>query len=196
MAANSDSPIRNLDKVGNLIIYLVDEIRDRHRQPLFLTKLLKLLYLIDETAVKETGVPVTGLDYKVWKMGPVPYGVYVDLMHNGSEQLSTFAEAKPGEADWKLIESTGKFDDSEFSDYEMDLIDRIVNQFGYHHIDSLIDLVHEEGSLWKRIVEKYHLEKKFKHESTSTHKIDFSELILNDPVKLEIFRNAQESLNL
>lgn len=187
----------NLDKIGHLIIYLVDEIWNRHRQPLFLTKLLKLLYIIDETSVKEIGAPVTGLDYRVWKMGPVPFEVYKDLMHENSERLSIFAEAqKKGNGEWALIKSVNTFDDSEFSDFEMNLIDGIVDKYGLYQKDALIDLLHEEGSLWKKTVDEKDLQRTFELENTSPHKIDFSQLIANDPVKLEIFRNAQESLKL
>lgn len=195
-STNRESPIPNLDKIGNLIIYLVDEIKEKHRQPLFLTKLLKLLYIIDETSVKETGAPVTGLDYKVWRMGPVAYDVYVDLRHNNSEQLSFFAEAKSGEGDWKMIESNNHFDDSEFSDYEMELIDRIIKDYGYYKKEDLIDLLHEKGSLWDKIVDEKGLEKVFQKEKTSPYKIDFSQLIADDPQKLEVFKTAQESLKL
>ena len=195
MGISSESPMPNLDKIGHLIIYLVDEIWNRHRQPLFLTKLLKLLYIIDETAVKETGAPVTGLDYRVWKMGPVPFEVYKDFMYDNSEKLSFFAEAqKKGES--VLIKSVNKFDDSEFSDFEMHLIDRIVDKYGLYQKDALIEFVHEEGSLWKKVVDENGLQRIFERENTSPHKIDFSELVANDPVKLEIFKNAQESLKL
>lgn len=187
----------NLVKIGNLIMYLVDEIDRKYRQKVFLTKLLKLLYIIDETAVKETGAPVTGLDYRVWKMGPVPFEIYKDLMHDNSEKLSLFAEArKKGQGEWDLINSVNKFDDSEFSDYEIDLIDRIIDKHGLYQKDALIEFLHEEGSLWKKIVDEKNLEKSFEQENTSPYKIDFSQIISNDPHKLEIFKNAQESLKL
>lgn len=192
--------MNNLDKIGNLIIYLVDEIEKRHLQKVFLTKLLKLLYIIDETAVKETGVPVTGLDYRVWKMGPVAFDVYSDLAKNGSEQLGFFAEAKKpdsaSERDWALIKSVSKFDDSEFSDYEMSLFDKVINEYGYLKKEDLIELLHEEGSLWKKVVDEKGLKKFFETENTSSHKIDFSKLLDNDPQKLEVFLNAQESLKI
>jgi uncharacterized phage-associated protein len=188
--------MNNLDKIGNLIIYLVDEIENRHRQKLFLTKLLKLLYIIDETAVMETGAPVTGLDYRVWKMGPVAFDVYADLRHNNSQELSYFAEAKSGDGDWKLIESNNKFDDSEFSDYEMNLIDRVINEYGYLKKEGLIDLLHEEGSLWKKVVDEKSLGKTFETENTSPYKIEFSKLLVNDPLKLDVFLNAQDSLKI
>jgi uncharacterized phage-associated protein len=197
MAANRESPMPNLDKIGNLIIYLVDEIDKKYRQKVFLTKLLKLLYIIDETAVKETGVPVTGMDYRVWKMGPVPYPVYKDLMHDNSEKLSFFAEAhKKNDGEWALINSVNNFRDSEFSDYEMDLIDRIINEYGYYQPDALVNHLHKQDSLWKQIVDEHKLEKWFEKESTSQYNIDLSQLVANDPVKLEMFRNARESLNL
>lgn len=188
--------IPNLEKVGNLIIYLVDQVRKKHRQAVHVTKLLKMLYIIDETSVKETGVPVTGLDYKVWKMGPVAYAVYTDFAHNNSQQLCSFAEAKTGEGERKKIESTNRFDDSEFSDYEMNLIDTVIDKYGALDGSALIDLLHEEGSLWKKIVDEKGLEQKFETEATSPFKIDLRTLIADDPQKLENFNTAKESLNL
>ena len=48
----------NKDKIGNLMVYLSERI-----SPIYHTQLIKLLYLIDEEAVKDDGVPVTWLDY-------------------------------------------------------------------------------------------------------------------------------------
>ena len=108
-----NAPIPNLDKIGQLIIYLVDKIDERYRQKVYLTKLLKLLYIIDETAIKETGAPVTGLDYRIWKMGPVAFEVYKDLKYDNSEKLSFFVEAKKDDHDESaLIQSINQFDDS------------------------------------------------------------------------------------
>lgn len=188
--------IPNLEKVGNLIIYLVDEVKKKHRKPVHVTKLLKMLYIIDETSVKETGVPVTGLDYKVWKMGPVAYAVYTDLAHNNSEQLCPFAEAKTGEGEGKKIESTNRFDDAEFSDYEMNLIDTVIDQYGALDGNALIELLHEDGSLWKKIVVERGLEQKFETEATSQFKIDLSTLIADDLQKLECYNTAKGSFNL
>lgn len=197
MAFNSDSPIPNLDKIGHLIIYLVDKIEEKYLQKVYLTKLLKLLYIIDETAIKETGAPVTGLDYRIWKMGPVAFEVYKDLMHDNSEKLSFFAEAKKEDHEESaLIQSVNQFDDSEFSDYEMNLFDRVIDSYGHYQGNDLIQLLHEEGSLWKKVVDERGLAQKFERHNTSSYKIDFTWLIANDPLKLQILRNAQESLNL
>jgi uncharacterized phage-associated protein len=201
LAPNSDSPMQLVDKIGNLIIYLVDKIHEKYRRKVYLTKLLKLLYIIDETAVKETGAPVTGLDYRVWRIGPVAYDVYADLMHNNSEQLSSFVEAKKrggenAEKGWALIESTNTFNDSELSGYEMRLIDSVIEEHGYKQKDELIRLLHEEGSLWKRVVDEKALERNFRSDSTSPYKIDFTQLISNDPYKLQVFKTAKDSLKI
>lgn len=70
---------RNLvnDKIGNLLNYMSNKIPN-----LTMTKALKLLYLIDDTAYKRTGVSVTWLDYKVWKMGPVAEELYNELRYD------------------------------------------------------------------------------------------------------------------
>ena len=197
--ANSESSIHNIEKIGNLIIYLVDEIKKKYKRQLYLTKLLKLLYIIDETAVKETSVPITGLTYKAWKMGPVAYDVYKDLQYEKSDQLSFYVEAKKPKGDsndWALINSVNKFDDSEFSDYEINLIDRVIDDYGAYDKDQLIELLHEDGSLWKQVVDENHLQKIFETENTSQYKIDLSLLLAGDKHKLELFRNAQDSLKL
>ena len=190
----------NLDKVGNLIIYLVDAIDSKYRQQLYVTKLLKLLYIIDETAVTETGVPITGLDYGVWKMGPVAKDVYIDLVKDNSRQLSYFAEAKKqdlrNDREGAQVLSVNSFDDSEFSDYELNLIDRVIDEHGYKSPELLITRLHGEDTLWYDIVKSNDLEKIFEEKYTSSFFIDFSRLIENDPQKLELFRNAQESLKL
>lgn len=143
-------------------------------------------------------MPVTGLDYRVWKMGPVAYAVYADLAHNNAEQLGSFAEAKTkaGDAESKKIESTNRFDDAEFSDYEMNLIDSVIDKYGVLDGNALVGLLHEEGSLWKNIVDDKGLAQKFETESTSPFKIDLRLLIADDPQKLERYNTAQESFNL
>ena len=64
------------DKIGNLLSYLTLK-----NSSLSLTKALKLLYLIDEISVLESGSPITFLDYKVWENGPVAHELYDELKY-------------------------------------------------------------------------------------------------------------------
>jgi uncharacterized phage-associated protein len=43
------------------------------------TKALKLLYILDELAIKKSGIPFFNLKYKVWKFGPVSEEIFIDL---------------------------------------------------------------------------------------------------------------------
>ncbi len=65
------------NKIGNILAYMATQT-----EPLYMTKALKLLYIIDETAVRQSGSPITWLDYKVWKNGPVSHEIYNELRHN------------------------------------------------------------------------------------------------------------------
>jgi uncharacterized phage-associated protein len=190
----------NIDKIGNLLIYIVDKIEERYHQKAFLTKLLRLLYIIDETAVKETGAPVTGLDYRVWKMGPVAFEVYKDLMHEQSETFRFFVEGKKRksekyDSDYVIVESVNKFRDDEFSEYELETIDRVIDEFGYLNGPALIELLHEDNSLWAKVVQEKNLEKVFERTPTTNHKIDLVEII-DDDFKKELYKTSQQSLQL
>jgi uncharacterized phage-associated protein len=196
----SHTELPNLDKIGNLIVYLVDEIKKKHRQNTYLTKLLKLLYIIDETSVKDTGAPVTGLDYRVWKMGPVAYEVYKDFVSDEPNMFASFAEGKKSTSKIRnneiiKIETINRFDDSEFSDYEIELIDKIVDRFGHYDGEALINLLHEKGSLWDKVVEENQLVPIFEKQNTTDHRIDLLE-VLEDPHKRELFKNSKDSLTL
>ena len=64
------------DKIGNLLNYLAAKL-----PRLSLTKALKLMYIIDESAIKEAGSPITWLDYKVWENGPVAEDIYNEIKY-------------------------------------------------------------------------------------------------------------------
>jgi hypothetical protein len=61
---------RNREKLINIVVYFASNTRHCGK-----VKLFKLLYLLDFTHFRGTGRSVTGLDYRAWKMGPVPFGL-------------------------------------------------------------------------------------------------------------------------
>jgi len=183
--------IFNRNKIGNLFVYLSDNIDN-----LFLTKLLKLTYIIDELAVKETGVPVTWLRYKVWKMGPVPRKIHTNLTFEGGNFFSEFVDVEyVSEVNGRKIEANNTFDDTEFSDYEMELIERVVKNYGHYNSNQLIELLHESDSLWHQIVVKKNLQQIFdsNEESTSPYSIDLKEAI-TDPFLKVMFDEMLENI--
>jgi uncharacterized phage-associated protein len=191
------------DKIGNLLNYLGTRIPN-----LSMTKALKLLYLIDETTYARTGAPVTWLDYKVWEKGPVAEELYNELkfdqsiIQNGEKiNLEKFIETRKTEGpDGRQqinILPKGSFRFDEFSAFEKDIIENIVDRFGTYTANRLIQLLHEEDTLWHRSVVKNDLQLNFKvYGSKSNHTIDFSELIREDAIKQMAAQAAFESMQL
>ncbi len=188
-----DMKIFNKSKIGNLFIYLSNRIDN-----LFLTKLLKLTYIIDELAVKETGAPVTWLNYKVWKNGPVPQKVYYNLRFENGQDFSDFikVEIEPKTSGQKIVPVTS-FDDSEFSDYEIELFDKVISQFGTLNSSQLIDYLHIENSLWHRIVVEKGLSSQFDAEFdpiyTSPYDISLKDAI-SDPFLVNMYDEMSHNI--
>ncbi len=61
-------------KIGNTIIYF-----SQHIDQLSKTKLLKLLYILDEISISRSGIPVLNLKFKAWKFGPVSEDLFIEL---------------------------------------------------------------------------------------------------------------------
>lgn len=196
---------RNLlnNKIGNLLNYLSTRLPD-----LTMTKALKLLYLIDETAYIRTGSPVTWLDYKVWKMGPVAEELYNELrydqsliQHGKPVNLESFIETEKDEGpDGKIqiaIYPKGEYNLGEFSSFEKELIDNVIDRFGSYTGAQLIDLLHKENTLWHKCVTDHNLDLNFEvYGKKSNHNIDFAELIKDDPIKQMAAQAAFESMQM
>ena len=188
------SPPFNIEKVGNLLIYLSEKMGN-----LCLTKLLKFLYIIDEYSVIKSGVPVTWLNYLVWKKGPVATDVYNDINFNDGMCFKNFVEVKENRNFNGIeIKPIKAFDDSEFSEFEIELIDELIKKYGNYNSDQLVELLHKEDSLWHIIVKEKNLEVKFRNgeSNTSPYVIELTDKIKNDPYKLSLYNSVKESIEL
>ena len=139
--------IVNIEKVANTLVFLTERIGET-----YLTKALKLLYIIDELSVKETGVPFTWLEYKAWEMGPVAESVYDELRYkihniNSESNFSKYISVKKvenpvvNEFESFLISPVACFTDDEFSDYELQLLDRVIEKYGNYSGKDLIKIL-------------------------------------------------------
>jgi uncharacterized phage-associated protein len=180
----------NNDKIGNVLNYFASQI-----EYLSMTKTLKLLYILDETSIKETGTPVTWLDYKVWEKGPVAIDVYNEITkqetfnYQGKElsllqaiELEKKFNAERN-SDEIYLKPKGNFDNSIFNRYELELLELIVFKYGNWNASELIEFLHEEGSLWHKMVSKHDLKNHFKKISKITnHSIEFNDLLKDNPI--------------
>ena len=181
----------NKDLIGNLIIYIVDYCKN-NSTPLYHTKLLKLLYLIDEESVRKIGTPITWLDYDVWQKGPVPKDIYFSKLTNLNkvDGYVSFVERTKK----YLVVKKKEFNDGNFSEVDLEIINNVLRDFGKKTSDELIDITHQPGSLWSKIVKEKNV--RFSNENhTSNESIDFSKLIVDDNFKRFNYWAARECLS-
>ena len=180
-----------LEKVGNAIIYLAERIK-----PLYKTKVLKLLYLLDEASVKEVGIPMFALEYRAWRMGPVSKEIYVDIddgPHLLKEHIRVLRDEKGDR-----VEPAKAFDDGEFSDRDMRLMNDMVAELGRRKATELVDLTHDKESLWYKLAQENDLLEAFEQEQRNTSDVvlDLGRLVADDPFKRGMFAEHQEFLQV
>src|ERR1700744_6735559 len=120
-----------LERLGNAILFLEQQIH-----PLYKTKLLKLIYLLDELAISRNGVPFLGLDYKLWQAGPVNSDLYEEL--NQPYLLESYISLKQDELGTRI---SGKrpFSDDEFSEMEIRLLNEIATRYKTTSAEKLVE---------------------------------------------------------
>jgi len=178
--------LANKDKIGNIMILLAERLN-----PLYHTKLIKLLYLIDEAAVKDDGIPITWLDYKVWQFGPVaPETFYIkDSDHLFTHYISTIKSDKG-----TIIIPVGQLDKTLFSEYEFEIIDKVISNYGKLSSEDLVTLTHEQDSLWSITKQENDIDFVNSLANISNVSIDFKRLIAGDKQKLSNYEGAYEMI--
>lgn len=179
-----------LDKLGNAIIFLCDRI-----SPLSKTKLLKLVYLIEELSVKKYGVPFFNIRFDVWKLGPVSRDLYAEI--TSEPNLLENYITKESWDSVVFVKSKQKFCDDEFNDLELDLLEDIAKAYKSYTADQLINLTHRKHSPWYTTAQKNGLLEHFENGSANTSdvEIDLSSLIEGDSQKLALFKGHKEFLD-
>lgn len=66
-----------IDKIGNAIIYISKKTPSLNK-----TKLLKLLYLLEENSAIMFQTPFFGIEFQAWQHGPVAGEVFIDLSYD------------------------------------------------------------------------------------------------------------------
>lgn len=174
----------NKNKIGNLIALLASRLK-----PLYHTKLIKLLYLIDEEAVKDDGIPITWLDYQAWQYGPVAPETF--FIQNETHLFDNYIE-KIVNSKSTILKSKVEFDDSDFSDYDLEIIERVINKYGHLTAQELVELTHKKGSLWSMTTKENKID--FTTSHTSDYTLDFTQLIAHDEIKLSNYEEAKETM--
>jgi uncharacterized phage-associated protein len=178
----------NKDLIGNLIILLAERCK-----PLYHTKMMKLLFLIDQEATLDKGAPITWLEYKAWKFGPVSQ----DLFYSKNDGYNKFSNYiffdKINNS--VLVKPIKTFDDSEFSEWDLEIIDKVLKKYGQKTSVELVQLTHKKDSLWDKTIKRTGVKFSVKNQ-TSDEILNFLELIDNDDFKKSIYFSTLENLEL
>lgn len=177
-----------IEKIGNTLIYLQERIGENISK----TKAIKLLYFLDEFSIKKYGRPFLNLEWEVWHLGPVSEDLYAEI--NEPFMLNEHIKhAHFNGLDGCFIEPIHKFNDDEFSDADISLMDILIKNIGHLNANQLIELAHKEHTLWYKIAKENNLLESFKNKSktTSDFKINLSDLLTED--RLQIYEAYIES---
>lgn len=187
----------NDTKNGMLLAYIANRIPDIH-----LRKLLKIVFLIDESFVKERGYPLTWFDYYAWAKGPVAREVYDVKQGNFSGFVTAHKELRNGEEKPRWVVNAKEQGLSklqlldrmmEFSTAELNMIDAILDKYADKSADELTSLTHQPDSLWSQIVKEKGLVFDEGHKQSDVE-IPLTRHIENNECLMEIYEDARWSM--
>lgn len=137
----------NRQKLGNTVAF----VAQRAKYP-YKTEVLKLLYLMEERMVLQYHVPFLGIPFSVWRMGPVSVDVFEELS-DGPQLLEDYVMLQFNGQGIKVA-AKGEFEDDEFSDAELRVMEQVMEKFGHMNSEELITETHRDGGLWKMTAEE------------------------------------------
>lgn len=139
---------RHREKLINTIVYFA-----RSTEHCGKVKLFKLLYLLDFAHFRETGRGVTGLDYRAWKLGPVPLEL-VQEWDQLEPDLAAAIDIRPERVidyDREQVVAKVEFDDSHFTPRELRLMAGLAERYRTEMTRPLIGFTHAERGPWHKI---------------------------------------------
>lgn len=159
----------DIEKIGNAIIYLAERIPNLSK-----TKLLKLLYLLEESFAKKYQLPFLNLEFEVWQAGPVARDIFIDLSDEPFLLKDYITLEKKEDATY--IKPLAGFYDGEFSDNEIDMLNLIVTHLGPLTATELVNRTHQKNSNWYKVAKDKGLLDLFENRLTnsSDEKIDLT----------------------
>ena len=138
--------LEQIEKIGNTVIYLSTRVSELMR-----TKLLKILFLIEEKSIKDFGKPFFGLDFKVWQFGPVVEPIYNEI----TEGIINIFKDYFIKNQFDEFEALKEFNDDEFSRNDIALLDFMVGYARHKTANDFVNITHSKDSLWRKSAIKY-----------------------------------------
>ncbi|MGA9827460.1 MAG: Panacea domain-containing protein [Rhodanobacteraceae bacterium] len=138
------------DKLINAIVFFA-----RNTNYCGKIKLIKLLYLLDFEHFRQTGRSVTGMDYRAWKMGPVPLEFYKEWDVPEADLASAIDIVPEKVVDFtrETVLPKVEFDDSHFTKRELRIMSELANKLRDSYSKPMVDMTHAERGPWEKIWE-------------------------------------------
>lgn len=171
-----------ITKIGNAIRFLTNEM------PCSKTKLLKLLYLSEEVSIKKHAIPLLNISFQVWKFGPVAEPIFIETSSTPSMFKEYFDILHT--TNGTEIKAKGEFDDFEFSENDIYVLEYIKKKYSNMTAKELITITHRINSPWYKTAQsKGILQDLLDEKVTNTHyTIDLSDLLdKENKFKLEMY---------
>lgn len=178
-----------IDKIGNTIVFLSKEMADLSK-----TKILKILFILEEASIKKYGYPFFGIDFQIWKLGPVVKDIFIDLSEESPCLLSAYIARDENSP--SIFQSCKGFNDDEFSDNDMELLQIVSSFVKDKNAATLVQITHGQNSLWRKSAIKNGVLELLEEEliNSTEFNVDFSLLFENDPVMVAKFEEIKENL--
>ncbi|WP_126972227.1 Panacea domain-containing protein [Gynurincola endophyticus] len=183
-----------IDKIGNTIIYLSKHIPELNK-----TKILKFLFILEESSIKKYGKPFFGIDFQLWKYGPVAKDIYIDLTSSiptdSPNLLKDYIDRHPDNSEQFVAKK--QFIDDEFSDNDIALLDQVIEFAKDKNASYLVQQTHGSNSLWRQSALKYGVLELLENElvNSTDYIIDFSLLFQEDSIDLQHYLECKENLS-
>lgn len=136
----------NIEKIIQACNYLVK----KNDFSINYTKLIKLLYLADKESLKNSTQTITGDNYVSMDNGPVLSKLY-DLIKGKyrKKDIQNLWDSRFIKDGYNLIAITERIPHGELSAFEMQILDRIYEQFKLESVTDMIEYVHNNCPEWK-----------------------------------------------
>jgi uncharacterized phage-associated protein len=151
-------------------------------------KLFKLLYLLDFNHFAETGLSVTGLEYRAWEKGPVPRALYAEWEAMRPD-MGTAIEIKQtlvGDYYRQTVLPQVDFDPSHFTKRELRILTRLAEEYRDYTAQPMVDTTHVANGAWAQVW------KKPGNDNVIPYELAVS---ADEPNRAEILMTAEEHAN-
>ncbi len=153
-------------KLGNTVLYIA-----QHAKYPYKTEILKLLYLMEELSVRQYNTPFLGIPFSVWRLGPVSVDVFEELS-DGPVILGDFITLQFNGQGLRVTPVADReFNDDEFSDNDITVMEKVMKKYGDMDSEALIALTHKEGSLWYETAKEHGLLQDFEQKRANSSNI-------------------------